>query len=227
MFSKKAMKNGLSARIWFLYTTISLFIIHNICSYRFHPCLSKFHQANRLNLFKTLSILEREKISLPDIKVVLVNKHIKTYCLSDLHADTTKKFNWIGENCKRKENDNNSFTILILPGDVATEIERLEQIFITLLLQYDSVCYVVGNHELWRRGTATGGSAYAANTDPSASPSTNSPNRMADNSIIKCREVLALCSKLGIYTGPVIYKYPLSPTSTSTVTICPLMSWYE
>ena len=217
----------LSARVWLLYLTLSLFITHNMCSYSFHPSLSKFYQANRLKLFKTSSTSEREKLSLPDIKVISVDKHIKTYCLSDLHADTTKKFNWICENCKRKANDINSYTILIMPGDVATEIERLEQIFITLLLEYDSICYVVGNHELWRRGTAMGSSADATNNDPDTDPSpyTSSPNRMADNSIIKCQEILLLCSKLGINIGPIVYNYPSSPSSTSTVTVCPLMSW--
>jgi hypothetical protein len=48
-----------------------------------------------------------------------------------------------------------------LPGDAGTEIDRLACIFEILTTNYDAVVYCVGNHESWRRGTASGGSSLS------------------------------------------------------------------
>ena len=48
--------------------------------------------------------------------------------------------------------DDDAYTVIILPGDIGSEVDRLEIVFKHLVKNYDAVCYVPGNHEAWRRG---------------------------------------------------------------------------
>ena len=121
---------------------------------------------------------------------------IKCYCLSDLHADTEKNQLWVREKCIRKKEDINAFTVFLLPGDVGSELDRLESVFRHLTANYDAVVYVPGNHEAWRRGIAAGGSA----TRPEERE--DSTNRMAENSIVKLQEVLDCARACGVHVGP-------------------------
>lgn len=115
--------------------------------------------------------------------------------MSDLHADTEKSQKWVRENCRRQEDDIDAFTVFILPGDVGTEIDRLQSVFEILTQNYDLVIYVPGNHEAWRRGTAAGGSAM--------NPELRADNRMAADSVLKLKEVLQCAESCGVKTGPV------------------------
>ena len=121
---------------------------------------------------------------------------IKCYCLSDLHADTEKNQLWVREKCIRKQEDINAFTVFLLPGDVGSELDRLESVFRHLTANYDAVVYVPGNHEAWRRGIAAGGSA----TRPEERA--ENANRMAENSVVKLQEVLDCARACGVYVGP-------------------------
>lgn len=82
---------------------------------------------------------------------------IAVFVCSDLHADSQKNQDWVRNNCLGIE-DSNTFSVLILPGDIATEVSRLSTVFEVLTSNYDAVCYCIGNHEAWRRGTKAGGS---------------------------------------------------------------------
>ena len=160
----------------------------------------------------------------------LISSHerIKCYCVSDLHADSEKNQLWVKENCIRRDEDEGVFTVLILPGDVGSEIERLEQVFKTAVANYNAVVFVPGNHEAWRRGIAVGGSATI--------PDERAEERMAIDSIVKLREVMQ-CAKLnGVYVGPlriqslisnIARDAPSTVNPASSVVVFPLYSWYH
>jgi predicted phosphodiesterase len=148
---------------------------------------------------------------------------IKTYVISDLHGDSDKSMEWIKFNCKRKSEDinNNTFTILILPGDIGTEVDRLEHIFMFLKSQYNLVCYIYGNHELWRRGTMLGDSTVSVTTPDKR---TSTTNRMSNNSIDKFYEIMNKAQECQLCIEPIRI---ISKSSSSAVTIIPLYSWYH
>ena len=170
------------------------------------------------------------KLSFTDIRCT--QQRIKCYVLSDLHADAEKNQIWVRENCQRLPEDENIFTIFILPGDIGSEIDRLESVFRVLMCNYNAVIYVPGNHEAWRRGTASGGSA--------TQPELRSDNRMAVDSVKKLAEVVECARACGVHVGPIRIQKIASddpaalhvspqPSSTTTagVTIFPLYSWYH
>jgi hypothetical protein len=152
--------------------------------------------------------------------IITPKKRIEAYCLSDLHADSIRNQDWVRNNCLpgpgRDKDD--IFTIIIVPGDIGTEIESLSTIFGILASNYDAVNYCVGNHEAWRRGTASGGSP----SNPQAR--TPGTDRLAANSIDKIVEVLKCAKKRGVTVGPLRVK---SEGKNSGVTIMPMQSWYH
>ena len=111
---------------------------------------SPYFNQNRINQAKDLLALHQ---LIPDTKHIITSKaSIKCYCISDLHADTTMNQQWVVDRCCRLSQD--VYTIIILPGDVGSEIDRIETVFQHLVKNFDAVCYVPGNHEAWRRGIA-------------------------------------------------------------------------
>ena len=87
--------------------------------------------------------------------------YILAYILpQDLHADTQRNQDWVRVNCDISP-DKNVFSVFVLPGDIGTELDRLSAVFEILSGRYDAVCYCIGNHECWRRGTASGGSSLS------------------------------------------------------------------
>jgi hypothetical protein len=65
---------------------------------------------------------------------------------SDIHADSEKNQVWIRERCTRSEEDaaNDVFTIFIVPGDIGSEVDRIEAVLRNLVNNYDAVCYLPG-----------------------------------------------------------------------------------
>ena len=177
------------------------------------------------------------KLSFTDIRCT--QQRIKCYVLSDLHADAEKNQVWVRENCKRVAEDADVFTVFILPGDIGSELDRLESVFRVLMANYNAVIYCPGNHEAWRRGTASGGSA----TQPELRA--NNTTRLAVDSVQKIVEVVECARSCGVHVGPIrIQKIALEEqqqpvvaetgappsipsTTTAGVTIFPLYSWYH
>ena len=135
---------------------------------------------------------------------------IKCYCISDLHADSEKNQAWVREKCVRRVEDSDAYTIIVLPGDVGSEIDRLESVFRTLTANYNAVMFVPGNHEAWRRGIAAGGSATI--------PEERAENRMAVDSIVKLQEVMNMAKVEGVYVGPLRVKISDSNVTNSHAT---------
>jgi hypothetical protein len=148
---------------------------------------------------------------------------------SDMHADAEKNQLWIQEHCYRlpEDQENDIYTIFIIPGDIGSEIDRIAKVFQVLTQQYNLVCFIPGNHELWRRGIRDGGSALY--------PEIRSENRMAENSIIKLQEILQCAEEYGVCTGPIRLVFPsiinpveeVSSTSTRGLLLMPLHAWYH
>ena len=84
--------------------------------------------------------------------------------------------------------------------------------------------YCVGNHECWRRGTASGGSSLS----PEKRDSTT--NRLAEDSVQKIIEVLQCAKSHGVYCGPVRVESTVSSNGNfnpSSLVVVPLQSWYH
>ena len=79
-------------------------------------------------------------------KDIITEKHIKVYCISDLHADAEKNQSWVQQNLIRRSDDVNFFTILIIPGDIGSEMDKIVRVFSHVVDHYDAVCYLPGNH---------------------------------------------------------------------------------
>jgi hypothetical protein len=140
--------------------------------------------------------------------MVCSQSRIKCYCLSDLHADADKNLEWVQTRCVRTADDAGCFTILILPGDIGSSIDRLDQVFRTLVTQFDAVIYVPGNHEAWRR-MGKGGPG----------------EKMAVDSVSKMLAVLECARAAGVYVGPLRVTTQAAPPAT--VALFPLHAWYH
>lgn len=53
---------------------------------------------------------------------------------------------WIRERCLRSAEDEavDAFTIFIVPGDIGSEVDRIEAVLRNLVANYDAVCYLPG-----------------------------------------------------------------------------------
>lgn len=127
-------------------------------------------------------------------EVFTSHKRIKCFCISDLHSDSEKNQLWVQGNCVRNVDDEGVFTVIILPGDVGSEIDSIRRTFEFLTSCYDAVIFVPGNHEAWRCGIAAGGSATI--------PDERADERLAPDSVVKLSKVLELAKSCGVFVGP-------------------------
>ena len=79
-------------------------------------------------------------------EILTEKQWIKCYCLSDMHADQMHNVNWVHNNCERKAEDAEFFTVFIVPGDIGYDVYKIEAILVFLKLNFDVVCYLPGNH---------------------------------------------------------------------------------
>ena len=146
-------------------------------------------------------------------------QRVKAYCMSDLHCDAEKNQQWVKLHCGKTEKDvaDNVFSVMIIPGDIGSEVDRIESIFRAMVETHDVVCYVPGNHEAWRRGTKLGDSTSA--TTPELR--TTNTTRMSEDSVQKIVEIISKAQECGVITGP------LRIVGKEAVSIFPLYSWYH
>lgn len=111
------------------------------------------------------------------------------YALSDLHTEFESNRQLIEA---ISDSDYQADT-LIVAGDIAGSLDVLAETLSLLQAKFARVGFVIGNHELWVNGNG-------------------------QDSIQKMAAVLALCTRLGVFT---------QPTCTEDVWIVPLLSWYE
>lgn len=113
---------------------------------------------------------------------------------SDLHID-------MGENMRHLESVAAQEDVaLIVPGDVCTNLEKLEAGLRICRERFREVFYVPGNHELWADGARDQGGRRRT-------------------SLEKFVEILAICARVGVRTSPAFI--------SEGVAVCPLFSWYK
>eukprot|EP01031_Cornospumella_fuschlensis_P042836 gene42836-52341_t len=203
----------------------------------------------------------RLDVNIESTEIYTEKIRVKVYCVSDIHADAERNQVWVQEHCVpssdgdvSSDNSDSSYTVMLVPGDIGSEMDKVERVFRVLANRYDCVCFVPGNHELWRRGSAlaaqgsssdSGGSlpptplTSAPSTPPRTPAQTppqspySTPSRMAKDSVQKLREVLELCKKHGVHYGPVTITYQQphpqdkAMSSPRRLTLFPLFSWYH
>eukprot|EP00241_Pyramimonas_parkeae_P006265 CAMPEP_0114259434 /NCGR_PEP_ID=MMETSP0058-20121206/19892_1 /TAXON_ID=36894 /ORGANISM="Pyramimonas parkeae, CCMP726" /LENGTH=394 /DNA_ID=CAMNT_0001374483 /DNA_START=1251 /DNA_END=2435 /DNA_ORIENTATION=- len=93
--------------------------------------------------------------------------------------------------------------VAIIAGDITDKLEILEETMQLLVDRFAHVFFTPGNHDLWCRGTARSAS---------------------ENSLGKLAQILSMCARLGVHTGP--YRIPASG-SQRACWIVPMLSWYH
>jgi hypothetical protein len=113
---------------------------------------------------------------------------VKVFSMSDIHGDSKANSDFL-QNLDQPAA--NSFTVFICNGDLCTDISTLRKSFQILKNTYDEVCFVPGNHELWRRGTEEKGEGVVRKGNISYAP----------NSLSKFNEVIRCARQCGVRTG--------------------------
>ena len=134
------------------------------------------------------------------------------------------------EKCLRSAADTAEevFTICIVPGDIGSEMHAIESVLKNLVSNYDAVCYLPGNHEAWRKGSAIDlnpitkspvksvfGGLMNSSSGTTSSTATAGGSKMAVDSVAKLIEVLDCAIRCGAYVGPL--RVQLSGRGTSSV----------
>ena len=130
------------------------------------------------------------------------------FSLSDLHTDYAPCKAWLKENCFGSRDDN-VFTIFICAGDISSDVCVIRDTFAHLKAHYDEVCYVPGNHDLWRRGSAL--------------PAGGGGVKSAPSSLTKLQEIFECALEEGVTVGPL----RIRTNSLGNLYIYPLHSWYH
>ena len=103
--------------------------------------------------------------------------------------------------------------ILIIPGDIGSEIDRIERVLSTLHPYYDLISYIPGNHEAWLRGEK-----YKQLHEDGETW----------DSIKKLKEIYESLTKYeNIKFGPIKVTYPAHPGVMRYLVIQPLHAWYH
>ena len=123
--------------------------------------------------------------------------------MSDLHVDVKGNMEWVEKYCHVPLHlPDNVFTVLICAGDVSSSLECVRRAFDILCENYDAVCFVPGNHDVWKRNDVAD-----------------------DNSVSKLRDLISLCHTCDIHVGPLhIYS---TESSQNILDVFPLYSWYH
>jgi predicted phosphodiesterase len=121
------------------------------------------------------------------------------WAISDLHADQPKNLDLLALGWDRASDDD-FFDIILVAGDVSSDLNILEKSFNHLKTCFDEVFFTVGNHECW---TAPG---Y--------------------DSCLKTTAVSDLALRCGISMRPVRFR-AYSEAREYFVCVFPLFSWYH
>ena len=108
------------------------------------------------------------------------------------------------------EGEREDVSVLMLAGDVASDLSTLEEGLKVLKGKFDEVVFVPGNHELWcQRG---GGME-------------NAPDSM-----VKLEDVMHVWKEAGVRTEPLIIQLPQQSAASTRgprVLLLPFLSWYH
>lgn len=95
------------------------------------------------------------------------HKEVRVYAISDVHTDHSDNMQAVRSWSNAKWGGKDRFAILILAGDVATNVETIRQTFGLLKQAFDEVFFCPGNHDLWfsERESWASGMANATTVD--------------------------------------------------------------
>ena len=125
----------------------------------------------------------------------------RIYAISDVHVDADENWNWLEALTAAPDASTYAQSALVLPGDVCTDLSRLEKALKIFCDVFRAVFYCAGNHELWSYG------------------------KDAPDSIERLLQILTLCRKLGVRTEPAMLDVEGQPATR--VRIVPLHSWHS
>ena len=132
--------------------------------------------------------------------------HWRIFATSDVHADMQANKDWVVrscQNCNRPEPN----TILIVAGDVATDVQKVMDALKLFKMRYQEVFYCVGNHELWSPGRGEMG-----------------------DSIDKFVSIVDAVTSIGVRCTPAVFTHPgrneLGMRQTKRILVVPMLSWY-
>eukprot|EP00200_Dunaliella_tertiolecta_P008280 CAMPEP_0202371874 /NCGR_PEP_ID=MMETSP1127-20130417/3190_1 /ASSEMBLY_ACC=CAM_ASM_000462 /TAXON_ID=3047 /ORGANISM="Dunaliella tertiolecta, Strain CCMP1320" /LENGTH=415 /DNA_ID=CAMNT_0048968257 /DNA_START=130 /DNA_END=1376 /DNA_ORIENTATION=+ len=119
--------------------------------------------------------------------------HLHVYAISDLHCDHELNAQWV-KNLLPYGDARNTKRVLLVAGDVSSDIEKLRRTLIDLKQRFDVLLFVPGNHCLWL-------------TSSKGSPTHG-------DSVAKLRAVIEVCVQLpGVYCTPLrLGQLVLAPT---------------
>jgi predicted phosphohydrolase len=142
------------------------------------------------------------------------------YAISDLHADYAPNMEWVKNMESQKivgagrgdGKGDRDVSVLLLAGDLASDLSTLEEGLKYLKDKYDHVLFVPGNHELWcQRGDGA---------------------QKAPDSIVKLQDVMDICARCNVHTKPLILEIDCSSKNEDLekqgrVLLLPFLSWYH
>ncbi len=127
--------------------------------------------------------------------MVSLRGDMRVVAISDLHIDIAENRDWLAHLCDQAHDDE----ILILAGDLASKLSRIESGLALLARSYSQVFFVPGNHDLWVEA------------------------REPTDSLQRFREIQSICSTHGVAMRS---RDILGEKGHRVVSISPLLSWY-
>jgi len=130
----------------------------------------------------------------------------RVYATSDVHSDMQVNRDWVTrtcDNCVEPERR----SILIVAGDVATDVNKVCEALRLFKKKYEEVFYCVGNHELWSPGRGEMG-----------------------DSVDKFVNIINKVTEIGVRCTPAIFTSQgtneLGMKKENRVIVAPMLSWY-
>jgi hypothetical protein len=113
---------------------------------------------------------------------------------------------WVVRTCQKCHHPEPG-TILIVAGDVATDVNKVVEALKMFKMRYQEVFYCVGNHELWSPGQGEMG-----------------------DSIDKFVAIIDAATSVGVRCTPTVFTHPgkneLGMRQTQRILVVPMLSWY-
>ena len=113
---------------------------------------------------------------------------------------------WVVRTCQKCSHPEPG-TILIVAGDVATDVNKVVEALKMFKMRYQEVFYCVGNHELWSPGQGEMG-----------------------DSIDKFVAIIDAATSVGVRCTPTVFTHPgkneLGMKQTQRILVVPMLSWY-
>lgn len=151
-----------------------------------------------------------------DFATYLTATRVRVFAISDLHADYKPNMEWmknlpseIARGACQPGCPEDDISVLMVAGDVASDLDTLKEGLGYLKEKFDEVVFVPGNHELWcQRGE----------------------QQRAPDSMVKLQDVKDICSECKVHTKPLLVQLQGDPekgAGSGRVVLLPFLSWYH